>query len=96
MLYLQRATSTQFPPPDPSGPEAPSGPAHSGPGPWLAVQGPDVDAGQREPGQRKLPPGAVVLELDVQEEVSGVEEEQRADAQRALFGLHLQTEERKR
>lgn len=53
------------------------------------VHGSDVHAGQGEPGQRKLPPGAVVLELDVEVEVSGVEEQQGAGPQRALFGLHL-------
>lgn len=51
-----------------------------------------MDAGQSEPGEGKLSPGAVVLELDVKVEVSGVEEEQRTDADGVLFGFHLGTE----
>lgn len=60
-----------------------------GPGLQRRVLGPDVDAGQGEPGQRKLPPGAVVLNLHVEVEVSGVEEEQGALTHRALSGFNL-------
>ena len=61
----------------------------SGAGLQRSVQGSDVDAGQSEPGQRKLPSSAVVLELDVKVEISSVEEEQGPLTDRAFFGFHL-------
>lgn len=47
-----------------------------GPGLWWSVERSDVDAGQSEPGQRKLSSSAVILEFDIKVEISGVKEKQ--------------------
>ena len=88
---LQNITSSSVPrwAPPASGPWGPP----SGPGLGRGVQRLDVDAGQAEPGEGQLPPAAaarVVLEADVEVEVPGAQEEQRARAHGLLLGLHLE------
>lgn len=59
-----------------------------------SIQGSDVHAGQGKPRQRQPSPGAVVLEADVQVEVSGVKKHQSSFTHRTVFGFNLETENR--
>lgn len=54
-----------------------------------SLQGPQVHAGQAEPGRRQLLAGAALVETDVQEEVASVEEEEGPKAGGLARRLHL-------
>lgn len=66
----------------------------SGPGLWWSVERSDVDAGQSEPGQRKLSSSAVLLEFDTKVEISGVKEKQGTLTYSTFVGFNLVTEKR--
>ena len=57
-------------------------PEGGGRGSGLCVQGPHVHAGQAEPGWRQLLARTVLVEVDVEEEVTRVQEEQGSEAGR--------------